>query len=55
MRLHQYGGRVLTAWYLWVLLFAVLAIIVTVVVVSKTRAARARERIPQYRRQVPTE
>lgn len=66
MRLHQYGERVTTpfdhfmhdfmtwldaAWYVWVLMLAAVALIVTAVVISKRRA-RARARVPQYRRQL---
>jgi heme exporter protein D len=39
-----------SAWYVWVALAFFVALIVTVVVVSKMRA-RARARVPQYRRQ----
>ncbi len=41
-----------TAWYLWVAMVVIFAVVVAVVVLSKVRA-RARERVPQYRRQLP--
>ncbi len=40
-----------TAWYIWVAMAAIIAIIVAVVVISKLRA-RALARVPQYRRQL---
>ena len=40
-----------TAWYVWVAMAAIIAIIVAVVVISKLRA-RALARVPQYRRQL---
>lgn len=39
-----------TAWYVWVILALVIAGIAGIVVISKARA-RARARVPQYRRQ----
>jgi threonine/homoserine/homoserine lactone efflux protein len=41
-----------TAWYLWVAMVVIFVVIVAVVVLSKVRA-RARQRVPQYRRQLP--
>lgn len=37
------------AWYLWVIVAAVFAVIIAIVAVSKVRA-RSKERVPQYRR-----
>ena len=37
------------AWYLWVIMAAVFAIIIGIVAISKVRA-RSRDRVPQYRR-----
>ncbi len=37
------------AWYLWVIMAGVFALIMSVVVISKVRA-RSKERVPQYRR-----
>ena len=40
-----------SAWYVWVAMAAVVALIVATVIVSKRRA-RVRARVPQYRRQL---
>ena len=40
-----------SAWYVWIVMAASVALIVAVVVISKKRA-RVRARVPQYRRQL---
>jgi len=42
-----------TAWYVWAVLALVLVTVVAVVALSKSRS-RAKRRVPQYRRQIPT-
>jgi heme/copper-type cytochrome/quinol oxidase subunit 2 len=38
-----------SAWYLWVIMAGVFALVIGIVAISKVRA-RSRERVPQYRR-----